>query len=134
MHTKTAIFAATLGAAFATAFILSCSDDSPGNADAAVCDCPAAEAPLAGRIMRVVSQDITIVATEQGGNSVSCPAGATVLGGGCEQVGGPFAGVHVIVAAPVVAGSSQGFQCEWQSDLATDTFGRAVAICLLPPQ
>ena len=38
------------GVGVGIALVLSCGDDSPGDADAAVCDCPAAEAPLAGRV------------------------------------------------------------------------------------
>jgi hypothetical protein len=54
MHKLTSTAAALLaGAAFSAAIILACDGNSPSDADAATCDCPEAEPPLAGRIVMV---------------------------------------------------------------------------------
>ena len=66
-----------LGAALALALVLSCSDDSPSDVDAAT-NC---EPPLDGRITtleNVQSSATGIVAI------AICPAGGIRLGGGCE--------------------------------------------------
>lgn len=120
------------GAALATGLILACSDDSPRDADAAMCDCPATEPPLAGRIVES-TQLITIAANGGGSNAAGCPAGATLLGGGCTiEVAG--AGVGTITqyeSGPRNAGGP-GYSCQWTSTIPNASMGKATAICLVP--
>jgi hypothetical protein len=52
--------------------------------DAATCDCPAAEPPLAGRFV-VVSQTRTIPANDFNISSVVCPGGSQLISGSCTQ-------------------------------------------------
>lgn len=120
------------GAALSAGLILACSDDSPHDADAAVCDCPAAEAPLAGRIVeRTV--DITIAANGGGAGGAACPGGATLLGGGCTvEVPGTAPGTLTqFESGPRNAGGPI-YACQWSSTLQSPSTGRATAICLLP--
>jgi hypothetical protein len=83
------------GAASGIAFVLSCGDNLSvqANADAAIdapkvpdaapiCDCPAAEPPLAGRFV-VVSLTRTIAANNTGARSAVCPAGSQLISGSC---------------------------------------------------
>ncbi len=70
---KTLIIA-LVGAAVACALILSCGNDSPGDADAhTTCDCPAAEPPLSGRIVRV-TETLALAAQDTGGVARAQPA------------------------------------------------------------
>src|SRR5262249_18046607 len=72
------------GAALGIALILSCGHPSP-NADAAdQCTCPAAEPPLAGRVVQV-TQEVTVPANDfQVAGAHCATAAATLLGGGCR--------------------------------------------------
>lgn len=124
------LLAAMLSSALAGALlVVACSDDAPGDADAAVCDCPAAEPPVPGRI-RWVTHDVTVPAMNSGIQTAGCPAGAKLLGGGCNGSGvGSF---DVVSAYPFDAGDQQAFVCEWQSSRNEPTTVTATAICLVP--
>lgn len=128
------LFASTLaGACFATALIVACSDDSPSDADAAVCDCPAAEPPLAGRITSVVSPT-TVQPSTSNGAIASCPQGATLLGGGCRNITGDV-NVATIDAGPRRdAPTMPAYTCTWVSTSANPVSVQAEAICLVPAQ
>jgi hypothetical protein len=129
------ILAALCGAAASAAFILSCGDDGPAVVDAAdanqACDCPAAEAPLAGRMVTVVKQDTLPIGAGRD-VTVTCPAGAVLLSGGCE--GGNE-------MAPVLFFSSDGsdtapptsWNCGWRNQTGSELMVVARAVCLLPP-
>ncbi len=71
------------GSILGIGLVVACSDDTPGNADAAACDCDPAEAPLAGREVRVSSAALTIQPSSDGGTLASCPSNATLVTGGC---------------------------------------------------
>jgi len=114
------------------ALVVACSDDSPGDVDAAVCDCPAAEPPLAGRITSARGTN-PIMANDTAVASADCPAGAVVLGGSCEVMTGD-ANV-VVMESRFTRGSLQGYQCRWSALNATaNNTGFAEAICLMPAQ
>lgn len=128
------LFASSLsGAAFAAALIIACSDDSPTGADAAVCDCPAAEPPLSGRIMTVVVP-ITIPANNRGGNAASCPTGATLLGGGCRNSSDDVRAVLINAGPNRIVPTQPGYSCDWISTAPTAVMAQAEAICLMPAQ
>lgn len=121
------------GAVAATVMIVACSDDSPSDADAAVCDCPAAEAPLAGRVMRVRGLDSDLPANSGTNASASCPAGALLLSGWCEIVNMPGTPPQ---AAIVNSGSSpfeaNTWQCTWRNYSLGSGTTHAEAVCLMP--
>lgn len=110
---------------------LGCSDDPPGDADAAMCSCPAAEPPLAGRIVEV-SQTAPIPAGASGMAVAICPDGGTLLGGGCfVDAIGPGPGLLALFEA-ARRFDGPNYSCGWTSTKVTDSIGKATAICLLP--
>lgn len=119
-----------VGAVGGIALIVACSDDSPSDADAAVCDCPAAEPPLTGRIVSVrQSGPITIGGSGQA--EATCPDGALVLGGGCEvEVPDP---TILLRETRIIRGGTERFRCLYSADAATTANNvTAEAICLTP--
>ncbi len=115
------------------ALVVACSDDSPSDADAAACDCPASEAPIAGRVMSVTAPT-SIGANSSGGLAAQCPTGAILLGGGCRlDLGLDDPDVHVSVAAPSTA-LPEAFACQWVSTSSQTRTAVAVARCLVPAQ
>lgn len=121
------------GACVAVVSIVACSDDSPGDVDAAVCDCPAAEPPLPGRIM-TMSTTGNITPASTGGATAICPAGAKVLGGACSIMN-PDAQIQVSFSRVEQSGSAEGYTCVWTALSATlANTGTAQAICLVPAQ
>lgn len=119
-----------VGVVGGVALVVACSDDSPIDADAAVCDCPVAEPPLAGRIVSVRASG-AITAGSAGGAAAACPAGATILGGACE-VETPDARILLREARINRSGNPQ-YVCLWNAEGATvANSGTAEAICLTP--
>jgi hypothetical protein len=131
MSMKT-IIACLASALAGVAFVLSCSDDAPGTADAAVCDCPAAEPPLAGRLVDQ-SQQFDLPANTLGNAGVDCPVGSTLLYGGCEITGGMVT-THedVALVTSAKAGDAQSWNCLWQNNSASILQGTARVTCLTP--
>src|SRR5215203_5938734 len=93
MHIAKSILLLLSGAISGVAFVISCGDnlhlsadaaiDAPKTIDAApVCDCPAAEPPLAGRFV-VFSQLLTIAGNDTGVQGVPCPVGMQLISGSC---------------------------------------------------
>ena len=110
--------------------VVSCSDDSPGDADAAMCDCPAAEPPLTGRI-RQVTKEGQIGANDIGFLSVTCELGAQVLGGGC---GGQSTAAPDIVIRQSIPndGNVPGWVCDIRNNSLAPETVRATVFCLVP--
>lgn len=135
MKTPSWFVASIAGALIATTLILACgADDSStdARADAGTCNCPAAEPPLAGRIVRVSD---TLSVSTGGFSSVAtlCPTGGTLLGGGCklaDNVSDPM--FHFINAG--TNGDGSGFACDWRNSNTFARDGIAEAFCLVPPQ
>lgn len=119
-----------MGAVGATALIVACSDDSPGDADAAVCDCPAAEPPLTGRIAQVRGADATLAANGSQVGVATCPAGATLMSGWCELTNA--SAQAALVSAGPFPGQPQTWTCEWANYNAGTATVHAVAYCLTP--
>ena len=121
-----------VGAVGGIALIVACSDDSPTDADAAVCDCPAAEPPLTGRIV-AVRASAAIVPGNGGVVSVGCPANSTILGGACE-VETTDASILLMESRFFRTGAPQ-YVCRWSAiDATIANTGTAEAICLTPAQ
>lgn len=132
--TRASSFAYLVGGfAVGIALIVACSDDAPGNvdaADAAACDCPASEPPLAGRITRV-RVDNTLSPGAGGGASAFCPAGAVALGGACEVA---ITDTNVVLlSSRFTAGTPAGYGCVWSTiGAAMARTGTAEVVCLTP--
>lgn len=132
---------AVVAAAFAGALIVvACSDDTPHDADAAVCDCPTAEAPItASRINRVESGYASVAPNDVGVPSVDCPASEVLISGGCE-IGVDNSAGRIVLAqshprSVPVGGPSTGWSCFFRNDGGTGAAEvRAVALCLAPAQ
>ncbi len=112
------------------ALVLSCSDDSPGDADAAVCDCPAGEPPISAQ--RLVRE--TATANLPTGVSLAaraCSRGIAISGF-CElDPNAPFAQMASVDAG---LNSSNGWQCRWRNDGVQATTGTATVVCLVPAE
>ena len=110
---------------------ISCSDDSPPRADAAVqCDCPVSEAPIKERLVRVASTR-AISAMSVGGDSAGCPQGAIVISGGC--LAGTTDAKHVLlssVASPV--DNPIAWECFFYNGTAAEVTSTATVLCLKP--
>ena len=119
------------GAVIGAGVVIACSDDSPGRADAATCDCPAAEAPLANRIVSRTSTG-NIAPGNTGVASVFCPAGATILSGGCSLANGDPR--TVLQEAKVTHAGTPAYACTWYSGAAAAVTGTAEVICSMPAQ
>ena len=126
---KTLIIALT-GAALACALILSCGDDSGSPADAhTTCDCPAAEPPLSGRIVRVTNT-VALAAQDTNHANADCAAGATLIGGGC---GLQTADDRIFLShATPDQGGAESWGCRWNNPTTDANTGIATAICLMP--
>jgi len=115
------------GAIAGVAFVLSCGDDSPHRADAAVCDCPAAEPPLADRIVQV-ERPATVLALDVGAGGAVCPPGAIALGGGCAAAVGT---VPQIILEQSLPGTTT-WDCVWRNPTNAPIEVRAIVRCLKP--
>ena len=132
MKTTSWILAMATGLVIGATLVIACSDDSPGDADAAVCDCPAAEPPLTGRIMSIRSGPNSINAGGAGFQAANCPIGATLLGGACE-VTNVDANVLVMESRIQRGSNFAAYTCSWSALNATvANTGVAEAICLIP--
>lgn len=121
------------GIAVGATLVIACSDDSPSDADAAACDCPAAEPPITGRVMSVTSPT-AIGANTSGSQVAQCPAGAILLGGGCRlDLGVDDPQILISVAAPSTA-IPNAFACQWVSTSSQTRTAVAEARCLVPAQ
>lgn len=132
MKTSSWIAASLAGFVLGAILVIACSDDSPDDADAAVCDCPSAEPPLAGRITSVRNQT-TISGASTGIAGAGCPIGATILGGGCEQMA-VDAGVVLLEARIDRTTNQPTYVCTYSSTVAGNHVVFAEAICLMPAQ
>ena len=122
----------TTGLAVGVILLLSCADDAPGQADAAACQCPAAEPPLAGRIQRVTNTS-TILANDDGGVNAGCPDGALIIGGACAT--SPEAGVYnVVLQYSHQSDSGRVWVCRFHNNEAMPIDIRASVYCLVPAQ
>jgi hypothetical protein len=110
--------------------VLSCSDDSPGKVDAGVCDCPAAEPPISGRIV-IVNTTRDAAANSLGSTGVNCPQGAQLLSGSCTTADvNPVRDVTLQQSGFYT--TEQSWSCRFRNNEATPVTIKASAICLMP--
>jgi hypothetical protein len=125
------------GVASAVGVLLSCSDDSPTDADAAACDCPASEKPITqSRIVRS-NGNVATVGTSGGISAAQCPDGGIVLTGGCYEINDPFGSSLMLGASgPAPGGVSEvatGWRCVYERNASgMDATAQAQVVCLMP--
>jgi hypothetical protein len=119
------------GAILSAGLILACGDDAMQTVDAqATCDCPAAEPPLDGRIVKLTDTG-AVNAGQSGVAAASCPEGGLVIGGGChleEQ------NVEITLNSSRPATNPEQWACFWDNPTTLDNVGVATAICLVPAE
>jgi len=128
------------GAALGVTLVWACGDDAPpvdAAVDAAaVCDCPAAEPPLAGRIVISTGSMVTLPANGTVATGNGCPVPeATLIGGSCyvhSGDGDALANV-TLSRSGVESATDTAWTCTWHSTNPTDLTVSARAVCLLPP-
>lgn len=132
------LVAALCGSVATLSLILACGDDSPSAVDASTdgpppqCNCPAAEPPLEGRIMRFTNR---AVLTAPGGNTgVGCggPVGSVMLGGSCRVEDRADTGVQLKESA-IRDDDPNAWSCFYSKSSDTPNAIIAEAICLVPP-
>lgn len=115
--------------------VLSCADDSPGNADAAACECPASEPPLTSARYQIVDVPATIAANDTGGQGAGCPVGTLFLAGSCTTATlNPLRDVTLQQSGFFDASDQgvQSWQCRFKNNEATPVTVKASVICLKP--
>jgi hypothetical protein len=130
MNTMRSIGLVAAGVIAGAILVVSCSDDSPGAADAAMCDCPAAEPPLMGRI-RQVTKEGQIGANTTDSLTVGCELGAQVIGGGCGGQAGAVPNDIVIRQSRPIDGDP-GWSCDIRNNSLAPETVRVIAFCLVP--
>jgi len=130
---KHALVLAT-GAAFGVAAVLSCSDSSPRHSDAATCDCPTSEPPLAGRIIsrNAIATMGPVNGPElgEGGTAAGCPQGAQLLSGGCSTT--KVSSSDVFLRESGYVNDSVGWRCTFHNNTTSPIEFKASVICLTP--
>ena len=119
------------GAALGIALMLSCGH-SPQTADAAdVCNCPAAEPPLDGRI---VTGTTTTPVPEQALTSFSarCPTGATIVLGGSCRLATTQRGVNLQESGIHNPTDGAAWDCVWDNTTGSQMTATATVTCLKP--
>lgn len=115
------------GAAVAVTLLLSCSDDSPTDADAAVCDCPTL----------TTVEDIRPDAGGAPGSVFAiarCPEGSMLVGGGCEAEVGVGQGdqFRLYQAGGRAASGPPVYTCRWDNPMGVTATVTAWATCQVP--
>jgi hypothetical protein len=125
-----------MGIAVGVVFLFSCGDNGPAPvhaADAGTCDCPAAEPPLAGRILNSQMQFTLLPNSPQQRHGLGCPGGpvsGTVISGGCTAMLGTNIDVILEESYP----DDQGWNCIWNNTSNTEVTVKVVVRCLMPVQ
>lgn len=120
-----------VGSALGIGLAISCGDGMSPDADAAAqCECAASEAPLKSRLVRVTSMRAAS-AMSFGGGAAFCPAGATMLSGGC------LAGVtdpkHLLLSSGPMAGEDPtAWDCVFYNGTTAEVTSTATVLCLKP--
>ena len=110
--------------------VLSCGDNSPSKADAAPCDCPAAEPPLGGRLVRVSTTD-TVAPNTNDFQSVGCPEGGLLISGSCTDAE-PQRSELTLQQSGFHSDDTQGWVCYFKNNGLIPITIKATAICLVP--
>jgi hypothetical protein len=128
------ILFALVGVAAGIALVVSCGH-GPSGADAAdACNCPAAEPPLTGRVVRVSTTDNLPGNTDYANLRASCPsADSVVLGGSC-RLAATSSSVVLRESGIDDQTGADGWLCAFGNSSATLVSVTATVICLNPAQ
>ena len=130
MNTTRSILLVASGVAAGVALVLSCSD-GPKHVDAATpaCDCPAAELPIAGRIV-IIDDVSTIAPGSVGGAGRACPINSIRLSGSCTlATEGPSADI-TLEEAGFYNQTDQNWSCTWRNNTAAPVMVKGSITCL----
>jgi hypothetical protein len=129
MKIVSSILLLSMGTAFGTGMVLSCSNDAPRQSDASTCDC---EAPIAGRVVSIVGELVVVAGGEQSAAGITCDPGMQFLSGSCT--GGRFFPQFddVTLQASGFNPSSGGWTCVFKNNTAVPVQIRASVLCLKP--
>jgi hypothetical protein len=139
MHIAKSILLMLSGATAGIAFVISCGDnwhpgadaaDAPNAPDAPVCDCPAAEPPLAGRLV-VVEMFEPVDGNSQRSTNLFCPPGARLISGSCT-VAEFFPNKDVILKESGFIDNPPGWRCSYGNNEPAQITYRVAALCLKP--
>jgi F0F1-type ATP synthase membrane subunit c/vacuolar-type H+-ATPase subunit K len=142
MTSMRSILLALAGLAAGIALALACDGDGSAAdaADGGACDCPAAEPPLEGRIVRVTNSS-EIAAQSIGAVGAGCDEGSLdgkdgiLIGGSC-MLEVPDHASDVNLNYSGISGQPGGgntWACKWTSTIGTPNTMIATAICLVLP-
>jgi len=132
MNKMKSIAQISIGVAFGVGLVLSCSDNSPHRTDAATCDCPASEAPIAGRIV-IVERQMTLIGNSTQTVTAACDPGTQFLSGSCANgdVGGDPTAL-ILHESGFRSKSDIVWGCSFTNALATQVQAKASVVCLAP--
>jgi hypothetical protein len=122
----------SIGAVFGVGMVLSCSNDSPHRSDAAACDCPASEPPIAGRLIFVEGLPQTLQAGEQDVATAACMPGTQFVSGTCTA-GNPNVLEDIQVQQFGFNQATSVWFCAFKNNELTAAQVKATAVCLKPP-
>lgn len=121
----------SIGAALGVGMVLSCSNDSPRHSDAATCDCPASEAPIAGRVVVLEGTPRTLQAGDQGAANVACMPGMQFLSGTCG-LGDPNVLEDITIQQFGFDKVQSVWFCVFKNNKLSPVVVKASALCLKP--
>ncbi|MEZ4360429.1 MAG: hypothetical protein R3B48_09625 [Kofleriaceae bacterium] len=138
MRTTKMIMLILTGLVAGILLVLSCGDNSPRDADAAVCDCPAAEAPIPARIIEVQAIETLpprTIDNGRNGQGVGCPNGSVLLTGGCTASEGQVPDIVIEQNSPTPqspVNNGNAWSCSWRNNSNEEVVVRVIARCLMP--
>jgi len=122
----------SIGAAFGVGTVLSCSDNTPRRSDAATCDCPASEAPIAGRVVVIEGTPQTLQAGSQGVATAGCMPSMQFLSGTCTAID-PTVLEDITLQQAIFDKAISVWGCAFKNNKLTAVQIKATALCLKPP-
>jgi hypothetical protein len=122
----------SVGAVFGVGMVLSCGDNAPRSLDAATCDCPASEPPIAGRLLVIEGAPGTVQAGAQGVAGASCPPGLQFLSGTCTN-DPPTSLEDITLVQFGLSSAGFGWSCVFRNNKTVPVSVKATVVCLKPP-
>lgn len=118
--------------------VLACNDDWPPRVDAATaCDCPAAEPPIASRIVETI-RSITLPPSSENngrnGGGFGCPDNSILLTGGCTAGIGQVPDIVIEQNSPTpITPTNRGnsWNCSWRNNTNQPVEARIIVRCLM---
>ena len=119
------------GTVFGVGMVLSCGDNAPRRLDAATCDCPASEPPIAGRLVVVEGDPTILQAGEQSIATAACPPGLQFLSGSCTN-DPPTVIEDITLQQFGFDKASFGWACVFKNNKTVSVSVKATVLCLNP--